>query len=388
MRLTNLPLIGLVIFTLCSCTQLKSSSEESNLNNISSLKDAYQGLFTLGVAINQNQATLRDLKGAAIAAQHFSVLTAENDMKWESIQPLENQFTWQGADALIEFATANGQTVIGHTLVWHSQTPDWVFEASPGVPASRELLLSRMQNQINALAGRYKGQIFGWDVLNEALNEDGSLRDSKWRQIIGDDYIEKAFEFAALADPNAQLYYNDYNLYKPEKRAGAMRLAANLLKKGLRIDGIGAQAHYGLEPPVKEFSDSIEAFSSLGLNVMITELDISVLKFPDESQMGADVSLNFALQASYNPYSEGLSEAVEEQLYSAYASVFDVLLKHHTVIDRVTFWGVSDADTWRNDWPMKGRTDYPLLFDRNHELKPFVSELIKSAQKKKSELVL
>jgi endo-1,4-beta-xylanase len=380
MKLSNLALIVFSIFILSSCNQLQSSPAEDKLTNKHSLQNAYQGLFNLGVAINQNQATFKDQKGAAIAAQHFSVLTPENDMKWESIEPLENQFTWQGADALIAFAKTHNQSVIGHTLVWHSQTPDWVFEVSPGVPASRELLLQRMQAHINALAGRYKGKIVGWDVVNEALNEDGTLRDSKWRQIIGDDFIEKAFEFAAIADPNAQLYYNDYNLFKPEKRAGAMRIAANLLKKGIRIDGIGEQAHYDLNPPIKQLNDSIEAFASLGLKVMITELDISVLKFPDESQMGADVSLSFALQESFNPYAAGLPKTVETQLYDAYASVFDVLLKHHKVIDRVTFWGVTDADSWRNGWPMPGRTDYPLLFDRNHQVKPFVAELLKSAQ--------
>lgn len=388
MKLSNLPFMVLVIFTLFSCNQLDSASDEKELATNSSLKEAYQGLFMLGVAINQNQATSKDQEGAALAAQHFSVLTAENDMKWESIEPSENQFTWQGADALIEFASKNKQDVIGHTLVWHSQTPDWVFEASPGVPATRELLLARMENHINAVAGRYKGKIVGWDVVNEALNEDGSLRDSKWRQIIGDDFIEKAFEFAAKADPSAQLYYNDYNLFKPEKRAGAMRMAANLVKKGIRIDGIGEQAHYDLNPPVEQLNDSIVAFSSLGLKVMITELDISVLKFPDESQMGADVSLNFALQESFNPYSKELPEAVKTKLQQAYSSVFAVLLKHHKVIDRVTFWGVTDADSWRNGWPMKGRTDYPLLFDRNHQAKPFVAEMLKTATNLKSELAL
>ncbi|WP_339723059.1 endo-1,4-beta-xylanase [uncultured Paraglaciecola sp.] len=386
MKLFNLTLIVITLFTLSSCTQLPASHTEDKSANYHSLKDAYQGLFKLGVAINQNQATNKDQQGAAIAAQHFSVLTPENDMKWESIEPNENQFTWQGADALISFAARHNQSVIGHTLVWHSQTPDWVFEVSPGVPASRELLLQRMQAHINALAGRYKGKIVGWDVVNEALNEDGSLRDSKWRQIIGDDFIEKAFEFASKAAPNAELYYNDYNLFKPEKRAGAVRIAANLLKKGIRIDGIGEQAHYDLNPPVQQLNDSIEAFASLGLKVMITELDISVLKFPDESKMGADVSLNFALQESFNPYSMGLPMDVEKKLYDAYASVFEVLLKHHKVIDRVTFWGVTDADSWRNGWPMKGRTDYPLLIDRNHQVKPFVSELLKAAQNFKSEL--
>ncbi|MFT6899442.1 MAG: endo-1,4-beta-xylanase [Paraglaciecola sp.] len=386
MKLFKLTLIVLTIFILSSCNQLQNSDAEDKLANKPSLKDAYKGLFKLGVAINQDQAINKDQQGAVIAAQHFSVLTPENDMKWESIEPNENQFTWQGADALIAFAASHNQSVIGHTLVWHSQTPDWVFEASPGVPASRELLLQRMQAHINALAGRYKGKIVGWDVVNEALNEDGSLRDSKWRQIIGDDFIEKAFEFASKTAPNAELYYNDYNLFKPEKRAGAMRIAANLIKKGIRIDGIGEQAHYDLNPPVKELNDSIEAFASLGLKVMITELDISVLKFPDESQMGADVSLNFELQESFNPYSMGLPMDVEKKLHDAYASVFEVLLKHHKVIDRVTFWGVTDADSWRNGWPMKGRTDYPLLIDRNHQVKPFVSELLKSAQNFKSEL--
>jgi endo-1,4-beta-xylanase len=377
----NIHLICTVLISLAfgSCQSQQNNQAQSQLAGSGLLMDAYQGLFLSGVAINRNQSTLEDQEGAGLASQHFSVLTAENDMKWEVIQPLEGTFDWQGADALMAFAKRNQQAVIGHTLVWHSQAPDWIFESSPSVPATRELLLKRMQTHINALAGRYQGKILGWDVVNEALNEDGSLRDSKWRQIIGDDFIEKAFEFAHQADPDAELYYNDYNLFKPEKRAGAIRIAKNLLKKGIPIHGIGEQAHYDLNPPIEDLNASIEAFAALGLKVMITELDISVLKFPDESKMGADVNLNYALQESFNPYAQQLPSEVQQKLHMAYKQVFDVLLRHHQVIDRVTFWGVTDADSWRNGWPMKGRTDYPLLFDRNHQLKPFVADLIQSA---------
>ena len=374
-------LTSLLFLSACgSLNGIANTNSASEIENTQALGLAYENIFDIGAAVNRNIVSGNDDKSAAIVKQHFNSLTAENDMKWEQIQPTEGTFTFTAADALVNFAKSHNKRLIGHVLVWHEQTPNWVFEDENGNPASRERLLARMKSQIFALAGRYKDDIQGWDVVNEALNEDGSMRDSKWRQIIGDDFIEKAFEFASQAAPNAALYYNDYNLFKPEKMTGAIALAKRLQDKGIRIDGIGAQGHYGLPPPVEALEKSIQRVAQLGLKVMITELDISVIKFPDSENMGADISLSFALQESYNPYANGMSEEGKQRLAKAYTDVFAMLVKNHKHIDRVTLWGVTDTDTWRNNWPMKGRTDYPLLFDRDYKAKPFVFDLIDIAQ--------
>ncbi len=392
-KITHLSLI-MVLAHVCNsaCSSLdvnsnqslKSSSNDTAVNrtqdSTASLAHAYAPFFSLGAAVNRNHATEKDREGVAIVQQHFSVLTAENDMKWESIQPAEGHFTFSGSDALVSFAKQYDKEVIGHVLVWYLQTPDWVFEDATGNAVSREVLLKRMKEHIFSLAGRYKNDIKGWDVVNEALNEDGSLRESRWQQIIGDDYIEKAFEYAAEAAPNAALYYNDYNLFKAEKMDGAIALASRLRAKGIRIDGIGIQAHYSNEPPLEELEQSIKKVIDAGLKVMITELDLTVLKFPDEDNVGADITLDFAFHDEYDPYKEGISEASHRKLASAYIDLFSLFLKYHEHIDRVTLWGVSDKDTWRNYWPMKGRTDYPLLFDRQHQAKDFVDHLIAMAE--------
>ncbi|MEP4890044.1 MAG: endo-1,4-beta-xylanase [Aliiglaciecola sp.] len=369
----------LLIFGLgcvSGCTHSNSNSTKANLASDFSLQQAFSAYFNVGVAINTQQANGQDHQSVAIIDQHFNTLTAENDMKWESIQPKLNHFTFEAADALVAYAKASNKDIIGHTLVWHQQTPDWVFEDEFGKPISRKALLSRMKTHIFALAGRYKNDIKGWDVVNEAFNEDGSLRDSKWSRIIGPDFIEKAFEYAHQAAPNAQLYYNDYNLYKAEKMDSVIALAKRLKAKGIRIDGIGEQGHYGLEPPLKQLENSIQKVAETGLSMMITELDISVLKFPDEKNMGADISLNFALEDEFNPYVNGISKSSNLKLADAYQDLFTLFLRYQEHIDRVTFWGVSDNDTWRNNWPMQGRTDYPLLFNRDYQAKAFVKDLV------------
>ena len=283
---------------------------------------------------------------------------------------------------MIEYAEANNINVIGHVLLWHEQTPAWVFQDAKGQPASKELVLSRLKNHINAVMGRYKGRIQGWDAVNEALNEDGTLRQSNWYKALGQDYIATVFELAHQADPKAQLYYNDFNLFKPEKRAGVLKLVAALKAKNAPIYGIGEQGHYSLDyPTLQEVEDSIVAFKNTGLKVMITELDISVLPFPDPDNVGADISLNMKLKQEFNPYADGLPKAVSDQLTEKYLQFFELFLRHSDSIDRVTLWGVNDNQTWRNNWPMKGRTDYPLLFDRQNQPKEVVQRLIQLAEK-------
>lgn len=348
----------------------------------SSLQQAYSKHFIIGTALSATQIHGKEPGTLELVKQQFNAVTAENVMKWELIEPVEGQFNFAAADAMIEFAEANNIRVIGHVLLWHEQTPDWVFLDAKGQPASKELVLSRLKNHINAVMGRYKGRIHGWDAVNEALNEDGTLRQSKWYKALGEDYIATVFELAHQTDPKAQLYYNDFNLFKPEKRAGALRLIAGLKAKNVPIYGIGEQGHYSLDyPKLQDVEDSIVAFKNTGMKVVITELDISVLPFPEPEKIGADISLNMQLKQEFNPYADDLPKAVNDQLTEKYLRLFELFLRHSDAIERVTLWGVNDNQTWRNNWPMKGRTDYPLLFDRKNQPKEVVPKLIKLAEK-------
>ena len=207
------------------------------------------------------------------------------------------------------------------------------------------------------------------------------MRQSKWYQILGEDYVAKAFEFAHAADPNAELYYNDYNLWMPKKRAGAVKLVQQLQQQGAKITAIGMQAHYSIpslttNPDLSEFEASIIAYKNLGIKVMLTEVDITVIRFPGAENQGADISLSYKLQAEFNPYSKGLPDEVSQEFTQLLVDMFKILAKHKESISRVTFWGVNDGQTWRNGWPIKGRTDYPLLFDRKNQAKPAVKALI------------
>ena len=248
------------------------------------------------------------------------------------------------------------------------------------IAVDRDTLLARMRDHILTVVGRYKGKIRGWDVVNEALDDDGSLRKSPWLQIVGKDYLLKAYQFAHEADPEAQLYYNDYSLEIPSKRAGAIALIKNLESQGVHIAAVGLQGHYRLNwPATTEVDDAITAFSKLGLKVMITELDVDVLP-PAIRLQDADVGMSVELKPKLNPYTNGLPDSVEQTLAKRYADLFAVFLKHHGSISRVTFWGVTDANSWLNYWPVKNRRNYPLLFDRHCQPKPAFEAVIQAAR--------
>lgn len=376
--ITGIVLLSTFTFGLLGCANPndKKSEQLYSTDTEIGLKELFSDKFKIGTAISREQIIGSQQQILPFVNKHFNAITPENSMKWERIHPEKGVYDFEAADALVEFSNEYNHFITGHTLVWHSQVPDWVFEHPDGTLLTRVELLKRMGDHINSVAGRYAGKIDAWDVVNEAFNEDGSLRESKWLSIIGDDFIEQAFMMAAKAAPNAKLYYNDYNLYKPEKRNGVVRLVKLLQSKGIRIDGVGMQAHYSLtSPELSDVEDSIKAYGDLNVDVLITELDVSVLPFPDENNMGADVSLNIALQESFNPYPQSLPLAVEKELGERYKALFKIFNKHQDKIERVTFWGVSDANTWRNDWPMPGRSDYPLLFDRELKAKPFINTL-------------
>ena len=329
------------------------------------LREAFKNDFLIGAALNESQFCESNAAEAALVKKQFDSITPENVLKWEYVHPEPGKFDFSLADRYVEFGLKNKMFIVGHNLIWHEQTPKWVFQDDKGNPVDRDTLLARMRDHILTVAGRYKGKIGGWDVVNEALNEDGTLRESPWEKIIGEDYLLKAYQFAHEADPRAELYYNDYSVENPPKRNGAIALIKKLQSQGVKISGVGLQGHYQMDwPVINQVDETISAFSKLGVKVMITELDLDVLPPVTENQ-GADVSLNFALTATLNPYTNGLPDSVQKQVAQRYADLFAVFVKHRASISRVTFWGVADADSWLNNWPVKGRTAYPLLFDRN-----------------------
>ena len=279
------------------------------------------------------------------------------------------------------FGERNRMFVVGHTLVWHQQTPRWVFEDASGAPVSRDTLLARLRDHIQTVVGRYRGRVKGWDVVNEAVDEDGTLRKTPWLTIIGEDYIERAFKFAHEADPAAELYYNDHSVENAPKRNGVIALIRNLRAAGVRVAAVGLQSHNKMTwPTVAQEDSTIAAFAALGVKVNITELDIDVLPAAIRSQT-AEVSLSGAPAAGLDPYEGGLPDSVQHVLARRYAGLFGVYMKYRDVIERVTFWGVTDGDSWLNNWPVRGRTSYPLLFDRAGHPKPAFDAVIQMARR-------
>ncbi len=273
------------------------------------LKAAFKYDFLIGVAINRSQFSEEDQRGVPIIKAQFNSISPENVLKWESVHPQPDQYDFVGPDRYVQFGESNNMYIIGHTLVWHSQTPRWVFQDDHGNPATRDILLARLHDHIATVVGRYKGRIKGWDVVNEALNEDGSLRNSPWRRIIGDDYIEKAFQFAHEADPQAQLHYNDYNLENEPKRKGAIALIKKLQGEGIPINCIGLQDHVKMDwPTATQLDETISDFAKLGVKVMITELDVDVVPRTQHNH-SADVAANVQRTAGADTFANGLPEA-------------------------------------------------------------------------------
>ncbi|HMJ68248.1 MAG TPA: endo-1,4-beta-xylanase [Cyclobacteriaceae bacterium] len=325
-------------------------------NDSKGLKDYYESFFPVGVAISP-----RDLTGpeAELIKKHFNSITAENVMKMGPIHPEENRFNWEPADQIVAFAQANGMKMRGHTLCWHNQTPDWLFKDAAGNQVSKDVLLQRLKDHITAVVSRYKGKIYAWDVVNEVIDDkdDVFYRPSPWFNIIGEEFIAKAFEYAHAADPDALLFYNDYNTESPVKRAKIIKLVKSLIDAGVPIHGIGLQGHWSIYGPgYKEVDESIKAYSSLGLPLQVTELDISVYK----SEQGRREK-----RADEN---DTFTPEMELRQVEQYQSIFNVLRENKRVITTVTFWNVTDKRSWLDNFPVRGRKNYPLLFDQ--ELKP------------------
>lgn len=369
MRVKHIASALLIAAFVAACGNQKATVVEEP-----SLKDAVGDKFLMGVALNVNQSSGVDTSSIKLVKQHFNSIVAENCMKCEVIHPEEDRYDFTLADQFVSFGEKNGMAVVGHCLIWHSQLAPWFCVDEKGNNVTPEVLKQRMKDHITTIVTRYKGRIKGWDVVNEAILEDGSYRKSKFYEILGEEFIPLAFQYAHEADPDAELYYNDYAMNMPGKREGVVKLVSSLKEKGIRIDAVGMQGHMGMDyPDINEFEQSIVAFAGTGVKVMVTEWDMSALPTVKQS---ANISDTVAYQKMLNPYPETLPDSVSKAWNNRMKQFFGLFEKHADVISRVTAWGVSDGDSWKNDFPVKGRHDYPLLFDRNYQPKPFVKEIM------------
>lgn len=333
-------------------------------NQPTSLKEAFKNDFLVGTALGAEHILEKDAKANQLIKKEFNAITPENHMKSMNIHPEWNKYDFFLGDKFVEYGQKNNMYVVGHTLVWHSQLPRFV-----GKIKSADSLKLFMTDHINTVAGRYAGKINSWDVVNEAIEDDGTFRKSIFYNLLGEDFIKMAFDLAAKADPKAELYYNDYNNEQPAKRKATIQMIKKLKASGTKIDGVGIQGHWSINSlNTKNIEDAIIEYAALGLKVAFTELDLTVLPNPWDLK-GADVNQNFENSPKMNPYPKELPDSVQTTLAQKYEELFKVFLKHQDKIDRITFWGVADNHSWLNGWPVRDRTNYPLLFDRNFEPK-------------------
>jgi len=337
------------------CASIVTNAQYTNKG----LKDYYKNYFPIGVAITPRH--LQDSSTSSFILRHFNSLTPENVMKMEPIHPEEDRYNWGGADAIVRFATENGLKVRGHTLCWHNQAPKWMFYDAAGKLVGKDTLLNRLRKHIHDVVSRYKGRIYAWDVVNEAVSDRQNefLRNSLWYQICGEDFIAHAFRYAHEADLNAVLFYNDYNTENPVKRDKIYRLLKMLRDANVPVHAVGLQGHWSVTDPSRELlASAIEQYASLGIKIQITELDVSVFtndKMPE--------------QRHFTPEQEQLQE-------QQYAMLFDTFRRYRDVITGVTFWNLSDRSSWLDNFPVRGRKNYPLLFDENLQPKKAYQKVI------------
>ena len=335
-----------------------NSAQSQQSSNEKGLKDHFKNYFTIGVAVSPQSLKTDE---AVLILQQFNSMTPENAMKMGPIHPLEKVYNWTGGDSIAAFAKRNNLKLRGHTLCWHNQTPRWLFfDSTTNQQVTKEVLLQRLKEHITTVVSRYKGVVYAWDVVNEAISDkkDEYLRPSLWYQICGEDFIAKAFQWAHEADPNAILFYNDYNEIDPVKREKIIRLLKDLIAKGVPIHGAGLQGHWAVNEPSKEqLEKTLQDYSTLGLTLQITELDISV--YPKEHN---------AREKKPDDADTTFSAEKEQKQIEVYKTCFELFKKYKKYISSVTFWNISDRHSWLDNFPVRGRKDYPLLF--NAQLKP------------------
>ncbi|MCQ2975462.1 MAG: endo-1,4-beta-xylanase [Bacteroidales bacterium] len=369
MRVNTFLVSLIAILTISSCGILTKENPEQEII------DELQNKFYFGTALNEYQLNGTDTIAVKVVKRYFNSVVAENVMKSEVIHPLENRYDFTESDKFIDFAQANNMYTVGHCLIWHSQCAPWFFVDSIGNQVTKDELINRIKEHVYTIVSRYKGKVNCWDVCNEIVDENGNYRNSKFYEILGTEYISLAFTVASEADPEAELLLNDYDMANPKKRAKYIEIVNMLRDKGIKISGIGMQSHTRITTDLTEWENSIIAFRLQGLDVHITELDLTVLPIPTELN-SADVSMREEYKEEYNPYKNFLPDSIQKIFDAKYFKIFDIAAKNG--VKRVTLWGVNDGWSWRNDWPIDGRTDYPLLFDRVYRPKPILYQIAKS----------
>jgi len=373
-----------ITFFLCiaGCAQTKKITAYPESDK--PLKEAYKDIFLMGIAVNDAIVSGRDKASQDIVVKNFNSITLENSMKAALINPQPGVFNFAPADSFVAFGEAHKMFIIGHTLVWHNQVPAWFFTNAAGKPNTKEEQLERLRSHIKTVAGRYAGRVNAWDVVNEVIENDGSYRPTLWVNAVGngDTLVKYAFKYASEYAPNTELYYNDFNAWRPEKRDGIVRMVKMLQKEGIRIDGVGMQGHWGLNYPKTTYIEAaIDAYAACGVKVMITELDVDVLPLTKEGQIiGQGMSdKQFQLEEFkqfLDPYPKGLPDSMQQLLAKRYEELFKIFYGRKDKIKRVTCWGVHDSMSWKNDYPIPRRTNYPLLWDRNRKPKPALNAVL------------
>ena len=357
-------LFFLMAFSFTTHTSLQALSVTESSKG---LKDYFSKYFTMGVAVSPRSLKTNE---ASLILQQFGSITPENAMKMGPIHPKETEYFWNDADSIVAFAQKNHKKIRGHNLCWHNQAPKWIFTNAAGDTVSKEVLLQRLKDHITTVVTRYKGIIYAWDVVNEAISDkpDEYLRNSPWLRICGEEYIAKAFEYAHAADPDALLFYNDYNEINPVKREKICKLIKSLQNKGIPIHGIGLQGHWAInEPSEEELNKTLKRFAELGLKIQITELDISVYNKEHNARESKPEDTNTDFTAE--------KESKQIEMYKRCFILFE---KYRKVITGVTFWNISDRSSWLDNFPVRGRKDYPLLFDKNLQPKQAFWDVIKT----------
>ncbi len=343
------------------------SAQKNNIDSAKGLKDYYKNYFSMGVAVSP-QALKREDE-SALVLQQFNSITPENAMKMGPIHPKENEYNWKDADSIVAFAQRHHIKIRGHNLCWHNQTPKWLFVDSAGNTVTKEVLLQRLKEHITTVVSRYKGIIYAWDVVNEAISDKPGeyFRNSIWYQVCGEDFVAKAFEYAHAADPQALLFYNDYNEINASKREKIYKMVKGLKDAGVPIHGLGLQGHWAVnEPSEGQLDSTIGRFAQLGLQLQVTELDISV--YPKEH------NARERKEEDNNAVFTGEKERMQVEMYNR---CFKIFRKYKDVLSGVTFWNISDRSSWLDNFPVRGRKDYPLLFDKNLLPKKAFWELVK-----------
>jgi endo-1,4-beta-xylanase len=369
---------------VCAGVLLAAGAFPDALQERPLLKEVFKDAFVMGTAVNGAIVSGADTQSRDIVVRQFASITPENVMKAGAINPTRGVFNFGPADQFVEFGEKHGMFIVGHTLVWHNQTPAWFFQDESGKPNSSAAQIERMRSHIEAVAGRYKGRVHAWDVVNEVIGDDGSYRPTSWVNAVGsgDELVKAAFRFASQYAPGAELYYNDFNAWRPAKRDGIVRMVKMLQAEGIRIDGIGMQGHWGLNYPKTEYIEAaVDAYAALGVKVMITELDVDVLPLTREGQVTGTIMSDPQFQLEefktyLDPYRGGLPEEVERQVTARWAELFRIFYGRRSKIDRVTVWGVHDGMSWKNNYPVPGRINYPLLFRRDRQPKPALDAVL------------